>query len=177
MQLMQQTAVQGFATMTNRTNAALWDFSWVPGSTEYRELVPFGAFLTPVGSTPRLAALTAAINGLHPGGYTPLYDTVYAAFHAEQQHWQPNQTNAVLLITDGANQFDRGLTLTQLLDKLGREQRADRPVQITCLAVGADADAGALRQISQVTGGRTFVARDPAAAVQTLVLAFAGRLQ
>jgi hypothetical protein len=42
--------------------------------------------------------------------------------------------------------------------------------------VGPEADANALRQISQATGGRTFVARDPNQAVQTLVLAFAGRL-
>jgi hypothetical protein len=34
-----------------------------------------------------------------------------------------------------------------------------------------------LQQISQATGGRTFVAKDPASAIQTLVLAFAGRLR
>jgi Ca-activated chloride channel homolog len=43
--------------------------------------------------------------------------------------------------------------------------------------VGPDADAEALRQISDATGGRTFVVRDPATAIQTLILAFTGRLQ
>jgi hypothetical protein len=69
-----------------------------------------------------------------------------------------------------------GLTLSQLLSKLASEQQADRPIQVISIGVGPEADAGALQQISQATGGRTFVAKDPAAAAQTLVLAFAGRL-
>ncbi len=95
-----------------------------------------------------------------------------------QKHWQANSTNAVLLITDGANDLPGGggMTLSQLLARLTAEQQPDRPVQVISIAVGPEADAGALQQISQVTGGRTFVAKDPAAAVQTLVLAFAGRL-
>ena len=41
--------------------------------------------------------------------------------------------------------------------------------------MGPEADAEALQEISRVTGGRTFVVRDADTAVQTLVLAFAGR--
>jgi hypothetical protein len=93
-----------------------------------------------------------------------------------QSHWAPNSSNTVLLITDGANEYPGGLTLADLLSKLTKEQRADQPVQVVCIAVGPDADAASLQQVSQATGGRTFVARDPASAIQTLILAFAGRL-
>ena len=66
--------------------------------------------------------------------------------------------------------------MSQLLSPLTSEQQADRPIQVINIAVGPEADAGALQQISQATGGRTFLAKEPAAAVHTLLLAFAGRL-
>ncbi len=179
LQLLQQTATTGFALLTANTNIALWDFSMVKGTTsEYRQLVPFGPINDQVGAISRRQALIGAVNRLTANGFTPLYDTIYAAFHEAQKHWKPNSTNAVLVITDGANELNgAGLSLTDLLAKLGREQRADIPVQVISIAVGPQADAGTLQQISQVTGGRTFVAKDPAQAIQTLILAFAGRLR
>jgi Mg-chelatase subunit ChlD len=94
-----------------------------------------------------------------------------------QAAWQPDTTNVILLITDGRNEYDTGLTLDQLLDRLQKEARRDRPLPIIGVAVGPEADAKSLDQISRVTGGRTFVVRDPAKAVNTLILAFAGRLR
>ena len=90
--------------------------------------------------------------------------------------WEPNDTNAILLITDGRNDDDEGLTLPDLLQRLTQEARPDRPTPVISIAVGPEADAEALREISKVTGGRTFVVRDANEAVQTLILAFAGRL-
>jgi Ca-activated chloride channel family protein len=178
LQLMEQTAAAGFGLLTNRSNLALWEFSTRPGGGEYRQLIPFGPATANIGPVTRQQAMLGVVTGLKVGGDTPLYDTIYAAFKEMQQHWQANSTNAVLLITDGANDLPGGggLSLAQLLSRLAAEQQADRPVQVISIAVGPEADAAALQQVSQATGGRTFVARDPAAAVQTLVLAFAGRL-
>jgi Mg-chelatase subunit ChlD len=178
MELMQQTASAGFGLLTNQSNIGLWDFSSRPGEGEFRQLVPFGPATATLGPGTRQQAMLSALAGLKPGGDTPLYDTIYAGFKEMQKHWQANSTNAVLLITDGANDLPGGggLTLSQLLARLTAEQQPDRPVQVISIAVGPEADAAALQQISQATGGRTFVEKDPAAAVQTLVLAFAGRL-
>jgi Ca-activated chloride channel family protein len=178
LQLMEQTASAGFGLLTNQSNIALWEFSTRPGGGEYRQLIPFGPATANIGPATRQQAMLGAVNALKPAGDTPLYDTIYAAFKEMQKHWQANSTNAVLLITDGANDLPGGggMSLAQLLSRLGAEQQADRPVQVISIAVGPEADAAALQQVSQSTGGRTFVAKDPAAAVQTLVLAFAGRL-
>jgi Ca-activated chloride channel family protein len=179
LQLMQQTASAGFGLLTNQSNIALWEFSASrAGPGEYRQLVPFGPSTGNLGPVTRQQAMLAAVAGLHANSDTPLYDTIYAGFKEMQKYWQPNSTNAVLMITDGTNDLPEGggLTLSQLLSRLTSEQQADRPVQVISIAVGPEADAGALQQISQATGGRTFLAKDPAAAVQTLVLAFAGRL-
>ena len=179
LQLMQQTAAIGFNLLTNRSNLGLWEFSASrAGAGEYRQLVPFGPANAALGPISRQQAMLAAVQGLRPNSDTPLYDTIYAAFKEMQTHWQPNSTNAVLVITDGANDLPDGggLSLSGLLGKLTAEQQADKPVNVIGIAVGPEADAGAMQQISQATGGRTFIAKDPSAAVQTLVLAFAGRL-
>jgi len=179
LQLMQQTAMTGFGLMTNQTNMGLWEFSIRKGQdAEYRELVPYGSLAQPIGSVPRRSALFNATGQLTADGFTPLYDTVYGAFRNVQDHWQPNSTNTIMLVSDGANlNPGGGMDLGQLLDRLNREKRSDRPVSIVGVAVGPDADAAAMQEISRATGGSTFVARDPKAAVQTLVLAFAGRLK
>jgi Ca-activated chloride channel family protein len=178
LQLMQQTARTGFGLLNSRNNIGLWGFSGDrAGPDEFRQLVAFGPSTGPIGPMSRQQAMLGALDQLRATGHTPLYDTVYAAFHEMQGHWQADSANAVVVITDGANDLPGGgLTLDDLVGKLTREQRADRPVQVINIAIGPEADAASLQRISQATGGRTFVARDPAGAVQTLVLAFAGRL-
>ncbi len=178
LQLLQQTAVAGFGLLNSQSNIGLWQFSVdLTPSTDYRELVAYGPVAGTIGKVPRKQALVAAVEALRANGGTGLYDSAYAAVRALQPKWEPNDTNIVLLITDGKNQDNKGLSLQELLDRLKREARPDRPVPVISIAVGPDADANALRQISAVTGGRTFVARDPKAALQTLILAFAGRLR
>ncbi|MBO0870443.1 MAG: substrate-binding domain-containing protein [Micromonosporaceae bacterium] len=178
LQLLQQTAATGFGLMTPQTNLGLWTFAEPPGSTsEYREVVPFGPITANVGAVTRKQALLSAVGGLRANGSTPLYDAVYAAFHAALKFSQPNSNNAIMVITDGANELNGGLTLAALITRLTKEQRTDKPVQIVCIAMGPQADVAALQKISGAANGRTFVARNPAQAVQTLVLAFAGRLR
>jgi Ca-activated chloride channel homolog len=178
LQLLQQTAIAGFGLLTNQTKAGLWQFSTkLTPTTDYRELVPFGPIAVPVNGVPRLQALMGGVQSVKAEGGTALYDTVYAAWKLMQSQWQPNSTNAVLLITDGKNEADVGLTLDQLSARLAKESLPDKPTAIIGVAVGPEADAEALQKISGLTGGRTFVVRDAATAVQTLVLAFAGRLR
>jgi Ca-activated chloride channel family protein len=178
LQLLKQTASAGFNLLTSRTSIGLWEFSNnLTPTTDYRELVPYGPMTTPVGGVARIQALLGAVDALQARGGTGLYNTTHAAVTAMQSHWQPNSTNAVLLITDGRNESADGLSRAELLARLAREARPDRPVAVIGIAVGPEADAEALMEISRVTGGRTFVARDAATAVQTLVLAFAGRLR
>jgi Ca-activated chloride channel family protein len=169
--LLQQTALAGFALLNAESKMGLWQFS-----TNRKELVPYGPLNEVVGGVPRAQALAGAVQGLRAGGSTSLYNTAYAAFRAMKDRWEPNDTNAVLLITDGKNEVDGGLTLPQLLQRLSDEVRPDKPIPIISIAVGPQADAAALNKISQATGGRTFVVRDAKAAVETLVLAFSGRL-
>jgi hypothetical protein len=175
--LMRRTAQASVGALTSETSVGLWQFAGgvTPGSG-HRELVPFGPVTGTVGETPRLRALTDAVGGLTAGGDSSLYDTVYAAFHAVQETWRPLAINAVIVLTDGRANDAGALGRADLLTRLGREARPDRPVNIVVLAVGGRQDADALREISASAGGGVFLVRDPDTAVRTLVLAFAGRL-
>jgi Ca-activated chloride channel family protein len=176
--LLQQTAGTGFGLLPYTMSIGLWEFSGREGQTsEHRELVPFGPYPANAGAVPRAQALDTAVKSLQGSGDTPLYNTIYAAFVEMQKRWEANSTNSVVLITDGANEVADGLSLQQLTAKLAKEQDPKRPVQIVTIAVGPDADANSLQQVSKASGGRTLVLRDPATAIQTLVLAFTGRVQ
>ena len=177
LQLLQRAAIQGIALLTNHTVVGLWQFaSALTPTTDYRELVPVGPAGEAVGPVTRRQAMIGAIQRLSAAGGTGLYDTVYAAYLQMQKAWQPNAQNVVVVITDGKNEDDVGLTLPDLIQRLRAAVRPDQPLQFVGIAVGPQADAAALQEISTVTGGRTFVARDEVSAIQQIVLAFAGRI-
>ncbi len=176
--LLQQTAGTGFGFLPNTMHIGLWEFSQRDGDpSEYRELVPYGPIIGTTNGIPRSQALARAVPRLRADGATPLYDSAYAAFHYMQKQWTSGSTNSVLLITDGFNEVAGGLSLTDLVKRLKAEQNPDQPVQIVCIGIGKQADAAALNQIASATGGRSFIANDAATAIQTLILAFTGRLQ
>lgn len=177
LQMMQRAAAQGISLLNNQSIIGLWEFSTnLTPTTDYRELVPVGLAGADVGGVPRRQAMVGAIQQLTAKGDTGLYDTVLAAYLAMQKAWRPNAQNVLVVITDGKNDDANGLSLEQLLEKLKAANRSDQPLYVIGIAVGPEADAAALEQIAQATGGRTFVARDDVSAIQQVVLAFAGRL-
>lgn len=107
----------------------------------------------------RRHAIVGAIQGLTAHGRTGLYDTVYNAYMAMQHDWRPDAVDLVLLITDGKNEQDTGLDRPTLIGKLRQASRPDHPLPVIAFAVGPQADADALEEISRVTGGRTFVVK------------------
>ena len=177
LQLVQQAAIQGATVLTDQTTIGLWQFSsGLTPATDYRELVAPGRAGEKIGGVERRQAVIDAVRRLQADGGTGLYDTVYAGYLRMQQAWQPDALNFLVVMTDGKNEDDEGLTLPDLIQRLRDAARPDRPLPIVGIAVGPEADADALQQISAVTGGRTVVARDEVAAIQQIVLAFAGRL-
>jgi Ca-activated chloride channel homolog len=177
LQLVQQAATQGAAMLNDQTTIGLWQFaSELTPATDYRELVGPGRAGEKIGGVERRQAVIGAVRRLQATGGTGLYDTVYAAYLRMQQAWQPNAQNVLVVMTDGKNEDDEGLTLPELIQRLRAAARANRPLPIVGVAVGPRADAHALQEISAATGGRAVVARDEVAAIQQIVLAFAGRI-
>ncbi len=167
-------ASAGLSLLPARSEVGLWEFSTDLGpDADYRELVPIG----PVAGG-HATALATSLAGLQPipNGSTGLYDTVLAAVRRVQSGYDATRVNAVVLLTDGANQDPHGLELTELLDRLRAGQDPSRPVPVISVAYGPDSDAAALRAISDVTGGATFVSADPRRIRSVLLDAIGQRL-
>ncbi|HET6750602.1 MAG TPA: substrate-binding and VWA domain-containing protein [Actinomycetes bacterium] len=164
MDLLKQAAGRGLALFAPETNLGTWLFSTnMSGGKDWVESVPIGPTNAklPNGQS-RRDVLSAALASMQAtNGDTGLYDTTLAAFRAVKRSFAPGRINIVVLLTDGINDDpDGGIDQRTLLTRLKAEQ-GDRPVQVVTIAFGANADIAALNKISQATGGRAFVARDP----------------
>jgi Ca-activated chloride channel homolog len=164
MDLLKQAAGRGLALFAPETNLGTWLFSTnMSGGKDWVESVPIGPTNAklPNGQS-RRDVLSAALADMQAtNGDTGLYDTTLAAFRAVKRSFAPGRINIVVLLTDGINDDpDGGIDQRTLLTRLKAEQ-GDRPVQVVTIAFGANADIAALNKISQATGGRAFVARDP----------------
>lgn len=177
MDLTVRAALAGNAMFPDSVSAGLWAFSQNLGGEgqDYVELVPIRRYDTDVdGRTQRevMAAQAEKVPGLVGGG-TGLYDTTLAAFRAVQRSYDPRAVNSVIVLTDGANEDPDSITEAQLLDILAREQDPARPVIVVTIGITEDADARTLAEISRVTSGSSYVARDPADIANVFVNALA----
>ncbi|WP_329015627.1 substrate-binding domain-containing protein [Streptomyces sp. NBC_00690] len=144
----------------------LWEFATgLNGPHDYRELVPtarLGALVR--GERTQRTQLSAAFQALKPvpDGATGLYDSTLAAYKSAQAGHVPGKFNALIVVTDGANQDRFSISRSTLLAKLKEVRDDRRPVPLIAIAVGTSADQGELDKIAQVTGGAGYQVSDPA---------------
>jgi Ca-activated chloride channel family protein len=154
-----EAATRGLELFDDSWALGLWTFSTnLDGDRDYREILPVG----PLTATRDRAVRGLA--GIRPkvGGDTGLYDTILAAYQEMLDTWDRGRLNTVVIMTDGDNDDDNGLTLQALLDELGKRKDPRRPVDIVVIGIGPDITQAPLRQITGVTGGGVFTAPDPA---------------
>jgi Ca-activated chloride channel homolog len=164
MDLVKEAASQALALFAPETNLGSWVFSTdLGGGKDWREDIPIGPTNAklPNGQT-RRQALEGALTSIQASnGDTGLYDTTLAAFRAVKRSYAPGRINIVVLLTDGINDDPGGgISKEELLRQLKAGQ-GDQKVGIITIAFGANADVTSLRQISEATGGRPYVVRDP----------------
>jgi Ca-activated chloride channel family protein len=175
-ELAREAATASLRLFTNESDVGTWEFSThLDGNRDYRQTVPIRALGTDIGGgRTQLQALQQHLAGLAATrGDTGLYNTTVAAYDYVKQHYAPDRLNLVVLITDGRNDTQGGLTLDQVLQHLKQGQSEDKPVHILSFAYGKDADVAALSQISKATGGAVFPAPNPAEIVRVFVTALA----
>jgi Ca-activated chloride channel homolog len=177
MDLVKQAAQSSLRLFTTESNIGVWEFSSrLDGSHDWRQRVSIGPITGPMpGGKVRLDLLRAQLARLKPtNGDTGLYDTALAAYQNLKEHYVPDRLNLVVLFTDGKNDDpDGGISLSQLLERLREGQRDDRKVRILTFAYGPDADASALTQISEATGGKLFLSPNPTDIERVFVTALA----
>jgi von Willebrand factor type A domain-containing protein len=148
----------------DQSSFGLWAFSGDTGApTPWTQLRPVAPLGSRVGGVNQRAGLIAAAHHLPAmvGGSTALYDTTLAAFEQIRNTYAAGKINSVVLLTDGQNDYPAGITLDALLSQLRGLADAAHPVPIITIGVGPRADIPVLRQISAITGGKTYVVANP----------------
>ncbi|MGY2082018.1 VWA domain-containing protein [Modestobacter sp. SYSU DS0657] len=164
--LARDATLSALGLLPDSHSGGVWAFAYqLEGQRDWEELAPLRTLGAEVdGRTHRQVVaeqLRTIPDRLRPGG-TGLYDTTLAAVRAARDAYDPGSVNSVVLITDGDNDDDAaGLTREQLLSTLRSEDDPERPVKVIGIALGPDADLGALEDIGEATGGAAYQALDP----------------
>lgn len=158
MEITRLAVMQGIPLFKDTTEFGMWIFSTnLDGGRDYRELVPIGPLFANKNKALEAASGFRAVKG----GGTGLYDTTLAAYKHATKRWDPARINVVLLLTDGQNEDGDGISRQALLSQLRKLADPRKPVAIINIGIGPEVSRSELKSISDVTGGHTFVTRDP----------------
>ncbi|WP_432843050.1 substrate-binding domain-containing protein [Dactylosporangium sp. CA-092794] len=151
-----QAAIDGLKRLHPDDEVSLWKFSTPErGETQpYTEVVPFAPMRANDGP------LTAAINGLHPEGGTALYATVRAAQQSMAGQYQSDRINAVVVLTDGKNEYPQDNDLDALLRDVNADN-LERSVRVFAIAFGDKSDLKTLSRIARASRAAAYDARNP----------------
>ncbi|BDZ55907.1 hypothetical protein GCM10025870_29800 [Agromyces marinus] len=158
--IFQQAAGGAMSKFSGEVELGVWAFSTARnGDLDYEDLAPI-APLADAGHTQQIQQIIATLPA-RLGGATGLYDTTLAAYQRVQETYDPDKVNSVLVITDGKNEDENGISLEQLLAEIEKLQDPARPVAIIMVGFGPDTDLDAMKQIAQATKGGAYSANKP----------------
>ncbi len=160
-----RAAVRGTRILSDNSQVSLWRFATgLGGDRDYREVVPYRALSSKVGTVTQRDVLSYAYTTSRPvpGSRTALYDSILAGYRQAVRTYQPDRNNVMVVLTDGMN-YDPGgaVSFRNLLAGLKRIENPQRPVAIVPIAFGPDIQPGPLKKIASATGGQSFVTVDP----------------
>jgi Ca-activated chloride channel family protein len=164
LELAKRAAVAAVGAFAPDDNVALWTFSTElnGASTPWTERIPLG----PVRAN--AAQLRSVIGSLAAEGGTALYATTRAAQRTMLASADPTRINAVVVLTDGRNEYPKDNDLEALVRDLDASQ-LENSVRVFTVAYGDRADLEALNRISQASRAAAYDARDPATIDKVLV--------
>ncbi|UAC01560.1 VWA domain-containing protein [Dactylosporangium vinaceum] len=156
MELAKQAALQSLGLLAADDEVGLWTFSTeIEGaSTPYTEQVPVGALAD------NKAKLEQVIKSLSADGGTALYATTRAAQRKMVELSNPNRINAVVVLTDGKNEYPKDADLDALVRDVDTSEK-EIPVRVFTIAYGEQADLGVLQKISAASRAAAYNASDP----------------
>ena len=101
------------------------------------------------------------ISALVPRSGTALYASTRAAVAVARKQFAPDRINAVIVLTDGKNEYPPDNDLDGLVASLQTEDE-EQAVRVFTIAYGDQADLGVLRRIADASRGAAYDAKDPA---------------
>lgn len=151
------TALLAMSALYDHTAIGLWTFgSNLDGPRDYREVVPIRRLKV----NRKVLLKRVETIGPVPGSGTGLYDTIAAGYREVLDTYEPGAVHSLVVMTDGKNDDEVGLSQRQLLTELKAAQDPEKPVLFVGVGFGK-ADLPALQRVADVTGGRAVAVRDP----------------
>ncbi len=177
-----QAAIGAGRLLPDDSAIGLWRFAGRQrGGRPYQEV----ARVDDLGALDQATSHRDVVNGalarlprqLTAGG-TALYDSTLAAVKSVRASYDPNATNAVVVFTDGANDYDAGIRLREFQAKVRADAQAHprEPIVLVMIGIGPQADLRALKAMTAPMGGRTYRADTPEALRTVLFDAIAHRV-
>jgi Ca-activated chloride channel homolog len=148
-------ALDGFA---DHDEVGLWMFSTELGANgePWVERVPVGPATTTLDSIRRDVEAAVADGG------TGLYATLREAQAMMLDDLDDTRINAIVLLSDGQNEYPEDTDLDSLLDQLQGES-VDTTIRVFPIAYSEQADIDALRAVAEASRAAVYDASDPAA--------------
>jgi Ca-activated chloride channel family protein len=164
LQLAQRAAIGALDAFAPDDEVGLWVFSTNLGRNDepYRQVVPVG----PGGST--IPQMKSAIRDTVADGGTALYATLRTAQQDSLKSLRTDRINAIVLLSDGRNEYPADTDLDGLLRQVEGES-VDTSVRIFTIGYGGAADTDTLRAIAEASRGQYYEAGDPATIDQVMV--------
>ena len=125
--------------------------------------------LEPIGPAKKtVPALKKDISAMVPDGGTALYATLRQAQADMLKDLSTDRINAIIMLTDGQNEYPPDDDLASLLEQLNGES-ADTSVRVFTIGYGEGADPETLQAIADASRGAYYEATDPASIERVLV--------
>jgi len=158
--LLQQAASSTISQLSEAVDVGVWAFSTTRiGDQDWEDLSPIEPLADQAHRTQVLDVLASLPGRL--GGATGLYDTTLAAVKQVRSAYDPETVNSVLLLTDGKNEDENGISRDQLLDELAAMSEDGEQVPVVLVGIGPDTDLESMRLIANATGGAAYSAQRP----------------
>ena len=153
--LAKRAAIRAMAQFAPTDEVGLWAFTTDMGDGRiYRELEP----VLPISR--QRSDLRQSIQALTPLNGTPLYAAIRAAVADMGSSLDGDKINAVVVLTDGRNEYPADTDLTGLVEQLGGGG-SEAALRVFTIAYGQGADLDTLRQISAASNAAAYDATRP----------------
>lgn len=174
-----QTANLGLQLFPDSAQIGDWQFAdHLTGSLPYKDLVSVGPLPAGVGLISRRQQLEQINGSVHPLPNTPaaINKTILAGYQQMLASYQPNHSNAVVVMTAGVDNAPGDLPAAALISKLRALYNPNRAVELIILQLGSAGNFTELQKIAAAGGGQAFEISDPLQVGKVFFEAFARRI-
>jgi Ca-activated chloride channel homolog len=156
LELAKTAAVNAMSQFAPRDQVGLWVFTTdlTTPSTIHAELAP----VAPISQNKD--RITQSVQNLVPLNGTPLYAAIREAVKEMNAAYDDDKINAVVVLTDGRNEYPPDSDLDSLVQVL--DGGAETTLRVFSIAYGEGADLETLKTISEASHAAAYDATDPA---------------